>query len=120
MNSGWLAISLVVVAGFAAGAALGWIFYTGLYRTVRALGHARRPALLLGGSLLLRMLVLLTGFWLLLLAGERWAGDGWVALVPGLLGVIVVRILLLRRYGRPGADRPPPGEPARDNRGRLR
>ncbi|MBK1631830.1 hypothetical protein CKO31_14010 [Thiohalocapsa halophila] len=120
MSGDSLITAALVVAAFGAGAGLGWLFYAGLYRTVQALGRARHPALLIGGSLLLRMLVLLAGFWVLLMAGERWTGDGWTTLVPGLLGVFAVRALLLRRYGRPG-DRPegkaesngaggPPGE----------
>jgi hypothetical protein len=74
---------------------------------VRELLQARRPALLVGLSLLARMAVLLAGLWLVLrLGAERFRGDGpgggWLALVPALLGLLVVRTLLLRRYGRPG------------------
>lgn len=103
MSGDTLLTAVLVVAAFVTGAALGWLFYAGLYRTVLELGRARHPALLIGGSLLLRMLALLAGFWLLLQAGQRWTGDGWTTLVPGLLGIIAVRALLLRRYGRPGA-----------------
>ncbi len=102
---------VVAVAAFGAGAGLGWLFFAGLYRTVRALGRSRHPALLLGASLLLRMLLLLSGCWVLLMAGERWAGDGWVTLVPGLLGIIAARALLLRRFREPRggvADSPGP------------
>ncbi|NBC14460.1 MAG: hypothetical protein GVY09_14190 [Gammaproteobacteria bacterium] len=102
MSGDTLITAVLVVAAFGAGAGLGWLFYTGLYRTVQHLGRARHPALLIGGSLLLRMLLLLAGLWVVLMAGERWTGDGWTTLVPGLLGVIAVRALLLRRYGRPG------------------
>jgi F1F0 ATPase subunit 2 len=102
MSAGPFIIAALVLAAFAAGAGLGWIFYAGLYRTVRELGRARHPGLLLGGSLLLRMAVLLGGFWALLIAGKQWTGNGWMALIPGLLGVIAMRTLLLRRYGGPG------------------
>ena len=97
-------LTALVAGAFGIGAALGWLFYAGLYRTVRALPSARHPALLLSGSLALRMLLLLLGFFLLLVAGEHWTGDGWLGLVPALVGVIAVRVLLLRRYGRPGAE----------------
>jgi F1F0 ATPase subunit 2 len=106
MSTSPLTVTALMLAAFAAGAGLGWLFYAGLYRTVRELHRTRRPALLLGGSLLLRLLLLLAGFWGLLLAGARWTGDGWLGLVPGLLGVIAMRTLLLHRYGRPGASRP--------------
>jgi len=102
MSGDTLLTTLLVVGAFGAGAGLGWLFYTGLYRTVQALGRAQHPALLLGASLLLRMLLLLAGFWVLLKAGEHWTADGWTTLMPGLLGVIAARALLLRRYGRPG------------------
>ncbi|WP_295885788.1 ATP synthase subunit I [uncultured Thiohalocapsa sp.] len=105
MSGDTLITAALVVAAFGAGAGLGWLFYAGLYRTVQALARTRQPVLLIGGSLLLRMLVLLAGLWVLMLAGQHWTGDGWTTLVPGLLGVIAVRALLLRRYGRPG-DRP--------------
>jgi F1F0 ATPase subunit 2 len=102
-----LALMGFVVLTFAVGAALGWLFYAGLYRTVRELVHARRPALLVGVSLLVRMAVLLAGLWLVLRLGTGWfggegPGGGWLALVPALLGLLVVRTLLLHRYGRPG------------------
>jgi F1F0 ATPase subunit 2 len=104
-----MTVTVVVSLAFAAGTGLGWIFYAGLYRTVRTLGSSRHPALLVGGSLLLRILVLLAGLWMLLVAGERWTGHGWLALLPGLLGVIAARTLLLRRYGRLGVG--PGGSP---------
>jgi hypothetical protein len=80
--------------------------------------HARRPALLVGVSLLVRMAVLLAGLWLVLRLGTgrfggEGAGGGWLALVPALLGLLVVRTLLLHRYGRPGAG-------GGDTRGRER
>jgi F1F0 ATPase subunit 2 len=96
------AAALLAVA-FAAGAGLGWLFYTGLRRTVHALPHAERPALLLGASLALRMLVLLAGFWALLRAGEAWLGEGWPALAAALAGLLAARTLVLRRRDRPGA-----------------
>jgi F1F0 ATPase subunit 2 len=109
MTAGPMTVTVLVSVAFAAGTALGWIFYAGLYRTVRTLGSTRHPALLVGGSLLLRILLLVAGLWALLVAGERWIGHGWLALLPGLLGVMAARTLLLRRYGRPGVA--PGGSP---------
>ncbi len=114
MNGAPLAIVALVLTAFAAGAGLGWLFYAGLYRTVRALAHTRRPALLVLVSMLLRMLVLLGGLLALLLVGEAWTQNGWAALLPALLGVVAMRTRLLRRYGRPGAQ-PQTGPGAGDN-----
>lgn len=55
---------------FAAGLALGVIFYGGLWITVRALASAHHPAILSVSSLALRMAVVLAGF--LLLTRGRW------------------------------------------------
>jgi F1F0 ATPase subunit 2 len=128
MSAAPLTIAMVVIASFAAGGALGWLFYAGLYLTVRALARARRPALLIGASLLVRMLVLLAGLLGLMLAGEAWTGDGWLALLPALLGIVVARSLLLRGPGQsrsrpgvrastgPGSDRHAGGAAGTDNR----
>jgi F1F0 ATPase subunit 2 len=102
-----LTIVVFAPAAFAAGAALGWFFYAGLYRTVRELTRSRRPALLLSGSLLTRIAVLLAGLWLVMAAGEAWLGDSWHGLIPALLGLLAVRALLLRLYGRPGTGTRP-------------
>jgi len=57
--------SIHLMLAFIGGLAVGWIFFYGLHRTVRALPETGRPALLLGGSLLLRMGLLLGAGWLL-------------------------------------------------------
>ncbi|MEO6750815.1 MAG: ATP synthase subunit I [Opitutus sp.] len=76
-----------VLAGLA-GVVLGTIFYGGLWWTVRRGVSARRPALWFIGSLLLRLGLVATGFYLV--------GAGhWQRLLPCLLGFILARILVL-------------------------
>lgn len=85
---------LLFCLALACGLLVGWIFFYGLHRTVQALPSARRPALLLGASLLARMALLLLGCWLLILAGA-----GWQQLLAALFGILAMRLLVLRRYG---------------------
>lgn len=74
----------------AAGGLLGVIHFGGLWLTVRRLPQISRPALWMGGSLLLRGLVVLAGFYFIVLAG-------WPATVAALAGFIAVRLLFGRR-----------------------
>lgn len=108
--TGWVGIMAFAVVTFATGAALGWLFYAGLYGTVRELTRTRRPAMFPGASLLWRMAMLLAGLWLVMRAGMAWLGSGaherWLMLVPAMLGLLTVRSILLRRYGRPGGGTP--------------
>jgi F1F0 ATPase subunit 2 len=104
---------------FALGVILGWLFYAGLYRTVSQLSRTRRPGLLSGAGMLLRISVLLSGFWLVLRVGpdwlgERWPDTGWLPLVPALLGLLAIRGILFRVYGRPGAGPPARRHTSRD------
>lgn len=80
----------------AAGAALGAVFFGGLWWTVHRGVGARRPAAWFLGSLLLRTVVVLAGFWFV--AGGR--GD---RLLAGLAGFVVARIVA-SRLARPPAE----------------
>lgn len=76
--------------GLAAGAALGGLYLMGLWWTVRRLGRAARPGLLLAASLAVRLGLLLGGLW--------WLADGhWQRLAAAVAGFVVVRALLVRR-----------------------
>lgn len=87
--------SLQLLIAFLGGLALGWVFFYGLHRTVRALPGSDRPALLLIISLLLRMGLVLGAGWLLFRLG-----GGLEHLLAAFVGVVLARILLLRRLGR--------------------
>jgi F1F0 ATPase subunit 2 len=71
------------------GAMLGAIFFGGLWWTVRKAVTARHPALWFFGSMLLRMCIVLSGFYFIL-------GDSWQDLLAGLLGFIAARLVAVR------------------------
>ncbi len=81
----------VAVLAFAAvgGAALGMIFYGGLYWTVRRGFQSKTPALWFSGSLLLRTFLALGGFYAI-------AGGDWRRLIACLPGFMVARVLVTR------------------------
>jgi F1F0 ATPase subunit 2 len=67
------------------GIALGSFFYGGLWWTVRRLATWRHPALVVGGSMLLRTSVALGGLYV---AGR----DDWRRLLACLLGCVLARV----------------------------
>jgi len=80
------------------GVLLGAVFFGGLWWTVQRAVSARRVALWFFGSLLLRTLIVLAGFYLA-------CGDDWQRWMAALLGFIVAR-LVIKRLTRPRADIP--------------
>ena len=81
--------TLKMTLAWLAGAALGVMFFGGLWWTVRKGVSSRRPAFLFLGSLLLR-----TGF---VLVGLYFAGHGdWRRLVACLVGFIIARFCVIR------------------------
>ncbi len=90
----WLAIALM------AGLVLGAIFFGGLWWTVRQGVVSKSPAFLFLGSMLLRMAVVLAGFY--------FVGRGdWERLVICLLGFITARFIVMRMTRRTTEERPP-------------
>ena len=86
----WLTPALAGMAGLL----LGAIFFGGLWWTVRLGVASRRPALLFLGSLLLRTVVVVAGFY--------FVGDGhWQRLLACLFGFFVARITVTRLAGPP-------------------
>lgn len=77
--------ALTLVLACVAGAALGTIFFGGLWWTVRKSVASRQPALWVFGSLLLRMGVALTGFYFV-------SGGQWKPLMACILGFFIVRL----------------------------
>jgi F1F0 ATPase subunit 2 len=85
---------------FASGLALGLIFFGGLWWTICRGLSAAQPALWFFGGLLLRMGVVLYGFYLV--GGSGW--ERWMVCLSGFIaGRIVVR-LMLARLPRPGRE----------------
>jgi F1F0 ATPase subunit 2 len=84
MNN-FLILTLAIVAGIL----LGAIFFGGLWWTVRKGVFSKSPALWFLGSMLLRMGIVLVGFY--------FVGRGdWRRLVVCLLGFIVARFIVMR------------------------
>jgi F1F0 ATPase subunit 2 len=85
---------LILAFAWVVGLLIGAIFFGGLWWTVRKGASSKHPAHWFLGSLLLRMSIALTGFYIV---GR---GD-WERLVSCLLGFIVARFIAMR------ATRPP-------------
>jgi F1F0 ATPase subunit 2 len=86
-----LALALVT------GGLLGAMFFGGLWWTVNKGLSSKRLALLFFGSLLLRTVLALVGFYLV-------AGGHWQRLLSCLLGFIVARHFITRHFGPPIED----------------
>jgi len=84
---------LILAASGVAGAVLGLGFFGGLWWTVRRIPVSRHPGLLVMTSLLLRMGVVLTCFYLILQLH-------WQALIAALVGFTLARIGLKQILGR--------------------
>jgi len=90
--------ALLILLSAAGGAALGVLFYGGLWLTVRALADSRSPWLLTLASLVARMAVVVGVFVPAVRSG------GWQPAVGLLAGLIAARVLLVRVLGRPGLN----------------
>ena len=81
--------TLMLVVASVMGFVLGAIFFGGLWWTVRKGVSSPRPALWFFGSALMRMSIVLAGFYLI--------GRGrWDRMLACLLGFIITRFLVLR------------------------
>ncbi|MHB9139728.1 MAG: N-ATPase subunit AtpR [Victivallaceae bacterium] len=79
--------TLSLVLALATGIVLGTIFFGGLWWTVRKSVSSKLPALWLSGSLLLRMSIVITGFY--------FVGRGhWERLLACLIGFIAARLIV--------------------------
>jgi F1F0 ATPase subunit 2 len=90
---------LILVPSFAAGAALGAIFFGGLWWTVGKGLASPQPALWFFGSMLLRMLVILAGFFLV-------GGEAWQRWLVCLLGFVIARLAVQRLTRLPRGQTP--------------
>jgi F1F0 ATPase subunit 2 len=83
----------LLLAGVA-GLLLGAIFFGGLWWTVRKGLSSKQPALWFFGSMLLRMAIVLAGFY--------FVGRGnWKRLLTCLLGFVIARFVVTRFNGPP-------------------
>lgn len=77
--------ALSFTSSLIAGLLLGTFFFGGLWWTVRKGIKSERVALWFFGSMLLRTVVVMLGFYLLL-------GDSWQRMLVGLLGFFIARL----------------------------
>ncbi len=82
----WLLIALI------AGMMLGFSYLGGLWFTIRQLPTATYPMILVLGSFILRIGTTVCGFYVVM-------GGHWVRLLIGLLGFLLIRAILVRRWG---------------------
>lgn len=94
---------LALLVPLAAGMGVGWVYFHGLWLTVRHLHRFRRPGLALLSSFTLRVLVATAVFVLLLT-------EGWAWLVAALVGFLIVRGIAIRLARRETGHMPAPGE----------
>ena len=78
-----------LVLALITGVVLGAIFFGGLWWTVRKCVSAKQPALWFFGSVLLRMAVVLAGFYFV-------AHGHWERLLVCLLGFVMARVVVTR------------------------
>lgn len=83
-------MSTVIALSVAAGAGLGLLYFGGLWLTIRRLAGSRRPALLFGSSLAVRLSLTVVGFYFVM--------DGsWERALACLGGFLIARQVLISR-----------------------
>ena len=80
---------IILAAALVTGVLLGAIFFGGLWWTVRKGVTAKSPALWFLGSSLLRMSIILAGFYFV-------ARGDWKKLLLCLVGFLIARVVVLR------------------------
>lgn len=82
-----------LLISFIVGAAIGVIYFAGLWETVRKLADAEKPVRRVAVSYALRMALALSGFYFVM-QGE------WERLAAAMVGFLLMRGWLLRRLGK--------------------
>ena len=99
-------VTLTLSLSFVAGLLLGAIFFGGLWWTVRKGVLSKRPALWFFASLLLRMSIVLVGFFLV-------SGGCWKRLVVCLCGFVLARLIVTWLTRPSGENQTRPAQEAR-------
>lgn len=79
---------LFMIAAFVAGIALGTLFFGGLWYTVKKIITAKMPALWVMGSFIVRIGLVLTGFYFI-------SAGSWQRLISCLVGFIAARFIVI-------------------------
>jgi F1F0 ATPase subunit 2 len=81
--------TFIVMAAWAAGIVLGTIFFGGLLWTIRKGVTSSMPALWFMGSMILRMSVVMAGFYFV-------SAGHWERLLPCLTGFVMAQLIVTR------------------------
>jgi F1F0 ATPase subunit 2 len=79
-----LTISLPIALALLSGGLLGFVYFTGLWMTVRYVNVVRRPVILLLISVTIRLGLLLSGFYFIMIIE-------WYLMVVAVVGFLIVR-----------------------------
>jgi len=82
-----------LILSFFTGTALGWVYFAGLWETVKKLPDVEKPVRRVVLSYALRMALVLSGFYLVM-------RGGWEQLAAAMVGFLLMRGWLLRRLGK--------------------
>jgi F1F0 ATPase subunit 2 len=78
---------------FVLGSLIGWVYFSGLWETVRRLPESKNPHGLMILSFAARTLFALGGFFILM--------DGqWERMAASVAGFLIIKTILVRRFGR--------------------
>ena len=95
-NPSWQALAGTLAGGFL----LGLLYFVSLWTSTQRILHSRRPVLWMVGGFLLRMAVVLPGFYWL-------GGAQWQKLLTCMAGFIIARLIVITvtaRLARPAAQ----------------
>lgn len=87
--------AITLLLSLLTGVGLGILFFGGLWLTVQRLQAAAHPKAFLAGSFAGRVGAVMLGFYLVL----TWSGGGWVPVAVCLIGFMLARLVLVRRWG---------------------
>ena len=94
MNNELNIVNAAFLSGaFAAGLVLGSFYFIALWRTVKKIPDTPSPVRLMLGSFVLRMAVVLPGFYFIM-------NGHWERLVTAFIGFIIMRKILMLRLGQ--------------------
>jgi F1F0 ATPase subunit 2 len=86
-------VILELITSFLVGAAIGGVYFAGLWETIRRLPDVEKPVRRMALSYALRTTLALSGFYFVM-QGE------WERLAVAMVGFLLMRELLLRRLGK--------------------
>ena len=92
MNELKMITVVILFLAFTAGLVLGAFYFIALWRTVKRLSETTHPVRLMLGSFVVRMAVVLVGFYFVM-------SGHWERLAMALMGFIFMKVILTRRLG---------------------